>query len=77
VDSWRMGYNDLPHSKLNWMTPAAYAVSCPPWRGASPRRARRVFLGVCPYGLTLRDTLEPLPDSHLIQKMRADQGIID
>ena len=30
VDRWRMDYNHhRPHSRLNWMTPAAYAASCP------------------------------------------------
>ena len=30
VDRWRMDYNHYrPHSRLNWMTPAAYAASCP------------------------------------------------
>ena len=30
VDRWRMDYNHhRPHSKLSWMTPAAYAASCP------------------------------------------------
>ena len=30
VDRWWLDYNHhRPHSRLNWMTPAAYAVSCP------------------------------------------------
>ena len=30
VDRWRMDYNHhRPHSMLNWMTPAAFAASCP------------------------------------------------
>lgn len=30
VDRWRLDYNHhRPHSKLNWMTPAAYAALCP------------------------------------------------
>ena len=30
VDRWRLDYNHhRPHSRLNWMTPAAYAASCP------------------------------------------------
>ena len=30
VDRWRMDYNHhRPHSRLNWMTPAVYAASCP------------------------------------------------
>ncbi len=30
VDRWRLDYNHhRPHSRLGWMTPAAYAASCP------------------------------------------------
>ncbi len=30
VDRWRMDYDHhRPHSRLDWMTPAAYAASCP------------------------------------------------
>jgi putative transposase len=30
VDRWRLDYNHhRPHSRLDWMTPAAYAASCP------------------------------------------------
>ena len=30
VDRWRLDYNARrPHSRLGWMTPAAYAASCP------------------------------------------------
>lgn len=30
VDRWRLDYNDhRPHSMLGWMTPAAFAASCP------------------------------------------------
>ena len=30
VDRWRLDYNHhRPHSRLNWMTPAAFAASCP------------------------------------------------
>ena len=30
VDRWRMDYNHhRPHSRLGWMTPAAFAASCP------------------------------------------------
>ena len=37
VDRWRMDYNHYrPHSRLDWMTPAAFAASCVPPGSATP-----------------------------------------
>ena len=58
VDRWRMDYNHhRPHSRLNWMTPAAFAGAC-----AAPGSASGSALPAPPFGLrrtsrlTLRST---------------------